>query len=94
MTKFAKRGLIYIHASDFPTLMRHNFICKQAIKLKLSGIVIKPGTERNGTESIGARVTQVSLNRLYISMISMILPIYLRCSIRNISLFSNYSRNM
>ena len=30
VTKFAKRGLI--HASDFPNLMRHNFICKQAIR--------------------------------------------------------------
>ena len=34
VTKFAKRGLI--HASDFPTLTKHNFICKQAIKLKFS----------------------------------------------------------
>ena len=28
--EFAKRGLI--HTSNFPTLMRHNFICKQAIR--------------------------------------------------------------
>ena len=34
VTEFAKRGLI--HASDFPTLTKHNFICKQAIKLKFS----------------------------------------------------------
>ena len=54
-------------------------------------VVIKAGMERNGMESIGGRVTQVLLNRLYISMIPMILPIYLGCSIRNISLFSNYS---
>ena len=62
--------------------------------LQSKRVVIKAGTERNGMESIGARVTQVLLNRLYISMIPMILPIYLGCSIRNISLFSNYSRNM
>ena len=39
MTEFAKRGLIY--ASDFPTLMSHNSICKQAIRLKFSVIVVQ-----------------------------------------------------
>ena len=34
VTGFAKRGLI--HASDFATLMSHNFICDQAITLKIS----------------------------------------------------------
>ena len=34
VTGFAKRGLI--HASDFATLMRHNFICSSAIKLKFT----------------------------------------------------------
>ena len=34
VTGFAKRGLI--HASDFATLMRHNFICGSAIKLKFT----------------------------------------------------------
>ena len=31
VTGFVKRGLI--HASDFTTLMRHNFICGSAMKL-------------------------------------------------------------
>ena len=30
VAEFVKRGLI--HASDFPNLKRHNFICKQAIQ--------------------------------------------------------------
>ena len=34
VTGFAKRGLI--HASDFPTLMRHNFICGLAMRLKFT----------------------------------------------------------
>ena len=34
VTGFAKRGLI--HASDFATLMRHNFICGSAMKLKFT----------------------------------------------------------
>ena len=34
MTEFAKRGRI--HASNFANLTSHNFICKQAIKLKFS----------------------------------------------------------
>ena len=34
VTGFAKRGLI--HASDFVTLMRHNFICGSAMKLKFT----------------------------------------------------------
>ena len=34
VTRFAKRGLI--HASDFATLMRHNFICGSAMKLKFT----------------------------------------------------------
>ena len=37
VTEFAKRGLI--HTSNFQTLMRHNFICKQAIKLKFSTLL-------------------------------------------------------
>ena len=56
-------------------------------KSRLRRVVIKPGIERN---QLG-RVTQVLLNRLYISMISMILPIYLGCSIRNISSFVTVS---
>ena len=39
VTEFAKRGLI--HASDFPTLTRHNFICKQAIKLTFSVLLVQ-----------------------------------------------------
>ena len=39
VTEFAKRGLI--HASNFPTLMSHNFICKRAIKLKFSVILVQ-----------------------------------------------------
>ena len=34
VTEFAKRGLI--HASSFPTLTRHNVICKYANELKFS----------------------------------------------------------
>ena len=34
VTGFAKRGLI--HASDFATLMRHNFTCGSAMKLKFT----------------------------------------------------------
>ena len=34
VTEFTKRGLI--HFSDFPTLRKHTFIFKQAIKLKFS----------------------------------------------------------
>ena len=34
VTGFAKRGLI--HASNFATLMRHNFICGSAMKLKFT----------------------------------------------------------
>ena len=34
VTGFAKRGLI--HASDFATLMWHNFICGSAMKLKFT----------------------------------------------------------
>ena len=34
VTRFAKRGLI--HTSDFATLMRHNFICGSAMKLKFT----------------------------------------------------------
>ena len=98
--------LVY-NSGDQNVLINDWYACLQVLSKQLTvwnaylsllgynlGVVIKPGTERNGTESIGAHVTQVLLNRLYISMISMILPIYLRCSIRNISLFSNYSRNM
>ena len=36
VTEFAKRDLI--HASNFTTLMRHNVICEQAIKLKFSPV--------------------------------------------------------
>ena len=39
VTEFAKRGLI--HASDFPTLTSHNFICKQAITLKFSVLLVQ-----------------------------------------------------
>ena len=39
VTEFGKRGLI--HASNFPTLTSHNFICKQAIKLKFSVLLIQ-----------------------------------------------------
>ena len=39
VTEFAKRGLI--HASDFLTLMSHNFICKQAIRLKFSVLLVQ-----------------------------------------------------
>ena len=39
VTEFAKKGLI--HASDFSTLTRHNFICKQAIKLKFSVLLVQ-----------------------------------------------------
>ena len=39
VTKFAKRGLI--HASDFPTLTKHNIICKQAIRLKFSVVLVQ-----------------------------------------------------
>ena len=38
VTGFAKRGLI--HASDFATLMMHNFICGSAMKL-LSVMIAK-----------------------------------------------------
>ena len=38
VTEFAKRGLI--HASNFPTLTSHNFIFKQAIKLKFSVLLV------------------------------------------------------
>ena len=34
VTGFAKRGLI--HASDFANLMRHNFVCSLAMKLKFT----------------------------------------------------------
>ena len=34
VTGFAKRGLI--HTSDFATLMRHNFICSLAMRLKFT----------------------------------------------------------
>ena len=39
VTEFAKRGLI--HPSDFPTLKRHNFILKQAIRLKGSVLLVQ-----------------------------------------------------
>ena len=39
VTEFAKRGLI--HVSDFPTLTRYNFICKQAITLKFSLLLVQ-----------------------------------------------------
>ena len=39
VTEFAKRDLI--HASNFPTLMRHKFICKQAIKLIFSVLLVE-----------------------------------------------------
>ena len=39
VTEFVKRGLI--HASNFPTLTSHNFICKQAIKLKFSVLLVQ-----------------------------------------------------
>ena len=38
VTEFVKKGLI--HASDFPTLTSHNFICKQAIRLKFSVLLV------------------------------------------------------
>ena len=38
VTGFAKRGLI--HASNFATLMRHNFICGSAMKLKFTVILV------------------------------------------------------
>ena len=39
VTEFAKRGLI--HASDFPTLTKRNFICKQVIRLKFSILLVQ-----------------------------------------------------
>ena len=39
VTEFAKRGLI--HAFDFPTLTRHNFIGTQAIRLKISVLLVQ-----------------------------------------------------
>ena len=39
VAEFAKRGLI--HASNFPTLMSHNFICKQATWLKFSVLLVQ-----------------------------------------------------
>ena len=39
VTEFAKRGLI--HASNFRTLTSHYFICKQAIKLKFSVLLVQ-----------------------------------------------------
>ena len=39
VTDIAKRGLI--HASNFPTLTSHNVICKQAIKLKFSVLLVQ-----------------------------------------------------
>ena len=39
VTEFVKSGLI--HASDFPTLAGHNFICKQAIRLQFSLILVQ-----------------------------------------------------
>ena len=38
-TKFVKRGLI--HASDLATLKRHNFICKQDIRLRFSVLQVQ-----------------------------------------------------
>ena len=40
VTRFAKRGLI--HASDFATLMRHNFICGSVMKLKFTDSKVSP----------------------------------------------------
>lgn len=34
VTGFAKKG--FIHASDFATLMKHNFACAYAIKVKFT----------------------------------------------------------
>ena len=39
VTEFAKRGLL--HASNFPTLTSHNFICKQAIKPTFSVLLVQ-----------------------------------------------------
>ena len=39
VTEFAKRGLI--HTSNFPNLTNHNFICKQAIKLNVSALLVQ-----------------------------------------------------
>ena len=39
VTEFVKRGLI--HPSNFPTLMRHNFMCKYAIRLKFSVLLVQ-----------------------------------------------------
>ena len=39
VTGFAKRGLI--HASDFATLMSHNFVCDYAITLKVSPTIVQ-----------------------------------------------------
>ena len=39
VTGFAKRGLI--NASDFATLMRHNFICGLAVKLKFTVTLVR-----------------------------------------------------
>ena len=39
VTEFAKRGLI--HSSDFPTLTKRNFICKQVIRLKFSIVLVQ-----------------------------------------------------
>ena len=38
VTGFAKRGLIL--TSDFATLMSHNFVCDQAITLKVSPTLV------------------------------------------------------
>ena len=38
VTGFAKRGLI--HASDFATLMRNNFICSLTIRLKFTVTIV------------------------------------------------------
>ena len=39
VTELAKRGLL--HTSDFPSLMRHNFICKQPIRLKFLVLLVQ-----------------------------------------------------
>ena len=41
MTEFVKRDLI--QASNFPTLKRHNFICKQAIRPKFQSYKCNDG---------------------------------------------------
>ena len=33
-------GVLYVHASDFVTLMSHNFVCDQAITLKVSPTLV------------------------------------------------------